>query len=612
MALQDFKRVLREAVNFFSKKGYRSSHDLDTWSKRLEQAARSSFISPAVAGQLIARHLTGLYSRFQRRLPNHLKRLQVETAQRLGPEQFFRQVETLPVLQMHMRNELDRRIAASTDLIKIRREEAIDATLRRFKGWASSVPPGGTPAPKQPEKELLAKEFKQIRYETNRLNIDQGHKLNASIAAVYAEGTGAIAARWRSNWREENYDYREEHKKRDNKIYAIRDNWAIEKGLMKAGPAGYTDEITQPSEEPMCRCLPGSTRIPYGNIEIVFRRPYDGVLVEITTVSGKSLRLTPNHPVLSQHGWRNADALNVGDHVVESIDQIVDPLAEKNEYHTIPSIGEIFEFLAPCGSSRVAPGASDQFHGDGIADRNVDIVFANRPLRIDGKAGLVQRSRQFGFSNALATCSAPGALHQHLDRFRAASKTLADFVTSQLPSLGGLLVEAYALRFATCPQRHTGISDPLPNGRRRGVVACRDDIWGKTRPIRLDDLLRWKIKFLTIVDRCFGFRPDRDPGLPKPSPNGRIGDLKSLCQDHGINSAKVCLSQITRIKRSPFLGHVYNLQTTDGWFVANGMITHNCYYVYIYNLITLPPNMLTAKGKRALNVMEDLDAATSQ
>jgi hypothetical protein len=40
---------------------------------------------------------------------------------------------------------------------------------------------------------------------------------------------------------------------RNDKIYAIRDNWAIEKGLMNKG-AGYTDEMTAPGEEVYCRC----------------------------------------------------------------------------------------------------------------------------------------------------------------------------------------------------------------------------------------------------------------------------------------------------------------------------------------------------------------------
>jgi hypothetical protein len=34
----------------------------------------------------------------------------------------------------------------------------------------------------------------------------------------------------------------------------VRGCWAVEKGLIKPGPAGYTDEITRPAEEPFCGC----------------------------------------------------------------------------------------------------------------------------------------------------------------------------------------------------------------------------------------------------------------------------------------------------------------------------------------------------------------------
>ena len=59
---------------------------------------------------------------------------------------------------------------------------------------------------------------------------------------------------WHSKWRQQNYDYREDHKERDLKVYAIRDNWAITKGLMKAGPAGFYDDITKVAEEVFCQC----------------------------------------------------------------------------------------------------------------------------------------------------------------------------------------------------------------------------------------------------------------------------------------------------------------------------------------------------------------------
>jgi len=48
---------------------------------------------------------------------------------------------------------------------------------------------------------------------------------------------------------------RKDHAERDGKIYLIPDSWADQQGLVKPNPtAGWSDSITQPAEEPFCRC----------------------------------------------------------------------------------------------------------------------------------------------------------------------------------------------------------------------------------------------------------------------------------------------------------------------------------------------------------------------
>lgn len=183
---------------------------------------------------------------------------------------FKKQVEQGGVLAMHpgvekftlekikpkLREELEKRIMASADLIRLNRDEAIEKTLRRFAGWASSVPAGGA---SEPDKRTVKGEIKRgiagLPYIERRVIIDQGHKLVSNIHAVLAEEGGAIAGIWHSHWRQPNYDYREDHKERDELVYLMRDSWARDDGLVKAGPAGFADDITQPGEEVNCRCF---------------------------------------------------------------------------------------------------------------------------------------------------------------------------------------------------------------------------------------------------------------------------------------------------------------------------------------------------------------------
>jgi hypothetical protein len=145
---------------------------------------------------------------------------------------------------------------ASANLIKLNREKAIQSTLQRFSGWATSIPAGGSNVQDKPEvKSDVSKSLKQLPFEERRVAIDQGHKLISAINDIVAQDGGAIAAVWHSNWRQQNYNYREDHRERDRKVYLIRDSWAHKAGLVKPGKVGYTDEITQPAEEPMCRCF---------------------------------------------------------------------------------------------------------------------------------------------------------------------------------------------------------------------------------------------------------------------------------------------------------------------------------------------------------------------
>jgi hypothetical protein len=76
-------------------------------------------------------------------------------------------------------------------------------------------------------------------------------QLRANEAREIAKG--AIAARWRSSRYYDPYGGTD-HPERDHKIYTLRDNWAMQKGLMQAGPDGYADEITAPGEESRCQC----------------------------------------------------------------------------------------------------------------------------------------------------------------------------------------------------------------------------------------------------------------------------------------------------------------------------------------------------------------------
>ena len=246
--MKTFTRTVREAVKFFLRNGYTSRQELEQWQAIIRQAAESETDDDYMS--MVSDRLRKAYD------------LQVSKAGALERHKGLSRF-TLNYMEPKLRSELDRRILASADLIKLNRTAAINKTVQRFSGWATSIPVqdyvGGGLSPSSRSGvnyncDHIQKSAQQVDYEARRVMIDQSHKLIANIDNIIATSNNAIAAEWHSHWRQAGYDYREDHKERDKLVYLIRGNWAQKNGYVKAGPAGYLDEITQPGEEVFCRC----------------------------------------------------------------------------------------------------------------------------------------------------------------------------------------------------------------------------------------------------------------------------------------------------------------------------------------------------------------------
>jgi len=236
---KSFYNLLTEAVNYYIDRGWDSQESLIRWSTRLRNAALRENDNPAV----VRYHLTQIY-----------RTLVIDGGALKNQPPDGATAITLKKLKPSLHAELDRRIFASTQLIKLNREQAIDKTLQRFQGWVSSVPPGGSnTTDKVEQKQAIKKELLQQSYINRRLAIDQGHKLASNINYLLSVQSGAIAFQWHSPWRRAGYDFRKDHKARDEKIYLVRESWALEQGLIKP-VNGYYDDITAAGEEVYCSC----------------------------------------------------------------------------------------------------------------------------------------------------------------------------------------------------------------------------------------------------------------------------------------------------------------------------------------------------------------------
>jgi hypothetical protein len=247
--------VITEAVADISIHGFDSEMRLLEWLDRIRRAALADLVPESVLDAELRRVLARTYDRYVEKgaiLVRH------------GDISKF----TLDRVKPKLRAELDRRIMASTGLIKLNRARSVEETLQRFQGWATSIPPGGSRVvEKVPVKSEIRKALASLPFAERRCILDQSRKLISAVSNIIATDGGAIAGIWHDHGHnDKGYNARPEHLARDGRVFLIRDNWAQKLGLCKVGAAGYMDQITAPGEEISCKCwyeyLYGIRRLP--------------------------------------------------------------------------------------------------------------------------------------------------------------------------------------------------------------------------------------------------------------------------------------------------------------------------------------------------------------
>lgn len=237
-----FYEVLTAAITDLMDHGFDSSQRVEEWVRKLEVAARSSLVPEGILVREVRSVLTRTYQRTVEGgllLKRHPE-IGAFTIERVKPK---------------LRAELDRRILGSASLIKLNREQAIQQTLQRFAGWATSIPIGGTESEKRGEvKETVKRGIAGLGFTERRVVVDQGHKLVASLSEIVAVDEGAIGGFWRHVKEGGGYQARPEHEARDGKLYLLRDSWAMAKGYIRKGSAPYYDTVDAVGQKVFCRC----------------------------------------------------------------------------------------------------------------------------------------------------------------------------------------------------------------------------------------------------------------------------------------------------------------------------------------------------------------------
>lgn len=284
---------------------------------------------------------------------------------------------------------------------------------------------------------------------------------------------------------------------------------------------GYTIMYPgDPSAEPemIYNCFIGDTSA-YTNCDVVrsYAHQYDGDLIEIKTASGVNFTCTPNHPILTLNGWVSAASLHNGD------DLLVTRIGNKFGFGRYCNIQHVFSSMKAFHDSFKRNGTIERnaalcvnFHGD-IPTSEVEIVTQKRFLSNNGYPSFCESIKKFLLKLSDKTLFCKCTFMEH-------------FRSVWLSTLGDIRSRSKLLSFL---KRHLGHSEVH-----------------RLRPIALFDA----------------------SGV-KPLQNDVSGNIERISDCLNGFSGIVFADNIVNVNISSRCTHVYNLQTENGYYFVNSIIS---------------------------------------
>lgn len=322
-------------------------------------------------------------------------------------------------------------------------------------------------------------------------------------------------------------------------------------------------------------CLPGDSLVlSRSGIAAASKRWFDGEMIVIRTASGRELTGTPNHPVLTDRGWVGMQSLDLGGNVV--CDGGSEWVASGNcDYDNAPTpIHDVAESFFSSGDVATAPMpvTAPDFHGDG-RNSKIAIVGADRKLRNAADATHLKRVKDLGFKGGIKgvalLCFAKlrGSL---VAQFLMASLNASyRFVSGRdLPMFLGIS-HAGPLEFfrrRSAPNLYPGIFQNPKDGGAVEPEAVGNSLAGFSGLVPSDD---------GVCPHGYKLAP-ASVFAAKMARNDLVRDSMLARQLISGDACEVFADKVVSVDRFAFSGHVYNLETLDNWYSANGIITHNC------------------------------------
>jgi hypothetical protein len=269
-----------------------------------------------------------------------------------------------------------------------------------------------------------------------------------------------------------------------------------------------------------------------GTIESGTRRLYDGNVFTIKTAKGRSLTITPNHPIPTDSGFVAAGNVRKGQKIFSysaSAEVMFSrfPAFSAKDVDNIPAqIQDIFDLLCVMRPLFTANVRADDFYSDvSGGDGNVDVVNLDRVLADRVKSKIVDNIKNFDFKSPdSGKCShlTIGSPEFFLERYNSPP--------GSLPSRTALLDYGSSILSDLAPFKKLC----LPTGSESNAI-----------------FKKCSFNDVSAYSKIFG------------------NFLKRF-------SGAITFDEVVDVSKSNFSGHVYDLQCPSGLIIANNIVISNC------------------------------------
>jgi len=261
-------------------------------------------------------------------------------------------------------------------------------------------------------------------------------------------------------------------------------------------------------------------------VSAISKRVFEGKVITIKTVSGNVITVTPKHPVLTAKGWMSAELVNVGDQCFNQSRCKGIGVIDGDDNRGFHRVEDIFKSLWCSGDvkAREVVISAPDFHGDGIDNEIAEIRSA---------------------SNLAGTCDI--GIVQHFGESILKRRNMMD-IDSARERLSQLALSGKC-------------SDATSGGNVR--ISHQSTLFSGSSFVHPSLLLGTTATKNNAI-------------LTNDSLNGSWADTEFIGDSPNTYAGGVFADDVISVEVSDFIGHVYNLQTFDHCFAANGIITHNC------------------------------------